>query len=282
MLRSTSSLDANINRFSTQFLASNLATRNFEHQQIVASFIRQNSTIHNYDDSNFEIAYRSALLCSSRSLLVGKTAPSAIDFNEFYAFFKLISAGKMHIGIPIEDFAKFTFRKFDQEQKDYKLEFIGIDDNYTDIKNFSLKGEYELKKSDLVSSHVFMDSSVAVAIFFKGSPVALASLAPGSEVGELLINQLQGFKLKDRKEGNINYDQPGLRQLDWRRLLISHVEKIAKKLEFKRIAIQSAENCEWTQNPGHITYERALEVYDKVALHNGYVRDTSGNYSKLL
>ena len=252
--------------------------------QTAAEYIRTNPIFQSYSDNELRLAFRSALVCTSRSQIIGLTTFSPIHLQEQDAYYKLLSAGYHKTCLPAHDLTNFVFRKFQQSPKDYNLEFIGLDNKNNLQTNYQIKGSYSIMKTNVLYSQTYMDSAVALSLVYQGEPIALISFIPGGNTpGTLLVNQIQGFKTKNICDPNFkDVHQPGLTQVDWRRYLIARLEDVAHKVGFSVMGIQSADNNEWANLPGHISKEQATKVYDETARYSGYELGIDGNYYKKL
>lgn len=152
--------------------------------------------------------------------------------------------------------------------------------------------------SESVGYRMWLDAPTGFALTYNGLPNAIAGIAIES-TDEMMIYQLQGvrgYKLNPKKSRiSTEYiagrmSARGLAPFDWRGVLVSVAESLAKSSGVTKIGIQAAKNNQWTKpyrsgEDPHISLEEATRVYDDTAQRLGFAKienDPKNNWHKTL
>ncbi len=143
----------------------------------------------------------------------------------------------------------------------------------------------EVKDGIFKTFNFFLDTPAAIGLFHNDEPRAVVSFFPEDEK-TLQIKQIQGARILTRMGGRYAFGEQSsgggcLGTLDWKRFLVSSVEKIAKDLDYSTVTIQGARNNKWVLN-GDLLLERGLQIYDATAERFGYSQVGIGNWYKVL
>jgi hypothetical protein len=136
---------------------------------------------------------------------------------------------------------------------------------------------------------IYLDAPLGIILKYNEEPQAVVAFSPINR-DVLQIYQLQGVVPKKfDDEGNvlIRGSSRGLSSYDWQVLLIDVVVDLAKRYNFKRIAIQSGYNNSWSKHNEngdlpHLPLELALQKYDAVAARLGFTQREDKNWYKAI
>lgn len=142
--------------------------------------------------------------------------------------------------------------------------------------------------SDVRIYDVYLDSPIAMGLFYMGEPNAILS-AHLSDRNGLLISQIQGVRAF-RKEANgdeISCNSWGLSKLDWVPLMIEVAAQESSAAGFSSLGIQGAVNNLWVHERWRVgplagkpklPVEIARARYDDNAERLGFSYERSGNW----
>ena len=144
----------------------------------------------------------------------------------------------------------------------------------------------ETKK--ILERRIYMDAPVGLILAYNNTPVAITTFAILNNT--LKIYQLQGITEQILHENQVfilkKFRTKGLFDLDWKKMLVTINEDIAKYFEIETCSIQSAENNPYTQVNcfGEITLSEnnAKKIYDLTAESLGYVKAKDNDWYKKL
>jgi hypothetical protein len=146
------------------------------------------------------------------------------------------------------------------------------------------------KKRFSCSKHIklydlWLDAPVAVSLFYKREPAAVASFFPFDD-RTLMINQLQGVSPNKYDENKIlkgKFKARGLAVLDWQKLLVDIVLGVGYDFNYDFVAIRGANNhpdafLDDYASADDLSFSRALKMYDGVAKRLGFKEDSVGDW----
>lgn len=125
---------------------------------------------------------------------------------------------------------------------------------------------------------VYVDAPIAIGLFYEGFPTALVGFSLTTPK-TLLIYQLQGVRAEIYTYKLTKSDSWSLEPLDWKVLLVSCVEQLARKRKMKTLGIQSWKHNHWCKdNPHEFPLKRAMAIYDQTAERLGFKKKKNGNW----
>lgn len=147
----------------------------------------------------------------------------------------------------------------------------------SDSDSWGYEIEWGDKQIDGGRYEIFLDSILALSIFYEGSPLALFSFQPydNTTVHINQIQQIRPYKIENQKVIGFLRGTRELLRLDWKSVLLEGIVRFSSSQGFQTISIKSAKNRNWTHQ---LEYDAAKAVYDDFAIQKGFSKSNDNNF----